>query len=123
MDYYIHHVPGRLRVKTPVLKKNKQKAQEAEKLLKNIPGICSIVFKMTTGSMVIHYDSMLIQPKSILIPLKEKGYIDPQNSITNDQYVSKIVQNAGDMVVKQLFGLFLDHAFKGTPLSYVTVFI
>jgi hypothetical protein len=65
----------------------------------------------------------MIQPERIIKLLKEEGYVDPTNSLTNDQYIHKIVEGAGEMLVKSLFGIFVDRAFKGTPLSYLTMFI
>ena len=41
MSYYIHTVPGRLRIKTPSIKGDSVKARELEGIAAGIPGVCS----------------------------------------------------------------------------------
>ena len=56
MGYYVHDIPGRLRVKIPLAKGRPDTAEEIEKLLKAIEGIDSTAMNTTTGSVVINYN-------------------------------------------------------------------
>ena len=51
MKYYIHHVPGRIRIETPVLHDNPVKAKEFEKFVKELNGISAIDMHTITGSI------------------------------------------------------------------------
>jgi hypothetical protein len=52
MSYYVHHVPGRLRVRIPEIRNNPLLADEIREIL-DIPGIFELTMNEVTGSMVI----------------------------------------------------------------------
>ena len=56
MSYYIHDVPGRLRIKSPVLRKNKLAATAAERLMAGTNGVKSRRVNLLTGSLLINYN-------------------------------------------------------------------
>ena len=123
MTYYIHNIPGRLRVKTPVLKKNLEQMKNVQKLFKSMEGIEGIEFNSITGSVVIFFDSNLISSETILNIFMQEGYVDLVKTITNDQYIHKIVTGSGKIISQSVLGALLDRAFGNTPLSFVTAFI
>lgn len=87
MSYYWHHVPGRLRLKTPIIKGNEEGAANIQTFLKPIKGILSMAVNTVTGSLVIHYDPQVIDPESITHKLSRAGYFDRTKAMTNDQYI------------------------------------
>jgi copper chaperone CopZ len=123
MGYYIHNVPGRLRVKTPSIKNNSDAAQEVQKILDVIEGIDSTSVNTVTGSVIVNYDARMVRSDHILDALQERGYLDPSKAITNDQYVEAAVSKVGGLVSKALLGFFLEKAFEGSALSLLTVLI
>ena len=66
MGYYLHEIPGRLRVKIPNLKRNPQSARDIQVLLKNLPGIESISTNTVTGSIIVRYDPELVNSGAIV---------------------------------------------------------
>jgi len=60
MEYYIHYVPGRLRIRTPILHNDPKKAAEFANNLKNLGGIVSIRINPVTGSALLIYDEKKI---------------------------------------------------------------
>jgi copper chaperone CopZ len=66
MNPYLHHVPGRLRLKTRSLKNSEAKAAEIRALFAQLPGIKSIEINPVTGSMLVHYDTAGITSAKIL---------------------------------------------------------
>ena len=94
MPYYLHQVPGRLRIRTPFIKGSKERASEVEDSLKRLGGIQSILANTVTGSMTIHYDPAEIGPETITHTLSRAGYFDPSKAITNDQYISSAASSA-----------------------------
>jgi hypothetical protein len=93
MSYYLHHVPGRLRLKTPFIKGDNDKAQEIRLFLKGIPGIHSTSANTVTGSLTIYYDPKEICPDSITHRLSRAGFFDRSKAITNDQYIFSIASS------------------------------
>lgn len=123
MGYYLHDIPGRLRVKTPLIRRNPNLAQEVQDLLRPILGIDSVMVNTVTGSIVIHYDSRQVRSKEILDILKKTGYFDPSKAITNDQYVHAAISKTGNVIWKALFGAFVGEALEGSALSILAILI
>ena len=55
METYIHHLPGRLRVRLDRAK-NPAVASSLDQTLRTTPGVSSVRVSVTTGSVLIHYD-------------------------------------------------------------------
>jgi copper chaperone CopZ len=123
MSYYLHHVPGRLRVRSPLIKGNEQRASHVQRLLRLIHGIQSTSVNTVTGSVVIHYDRRVVDPETITGALTQAGYFDQSKAITNDQYIHNAASTAGQWAWKALFGAFADVAMQGSPLSLITLLI
>lgn len=87
MSYYIHDLPGRLRIKTPKVKNNKEAACAVESLLVTMAGVASVAVNTTTGSCLVNYDPEKAKRDDILSVLVRTCCFDPSKAITNDQYV------------------------------------
>ena len=123
MSYYIHNVPGRLRIKTPLIKKNQSIAEDVKNLLRPIIGISSTSFNLITGSIVINYDPKVITSKEIVSTLNYAGYFDLSKAVTNDEYIKTAAASMGQVVVKTLFGTFIESALEGSALSFIAVLV
>ncbi len=123
MSYYIHDIPGRLRVKIPLLKSYRKIAGDIQQLLKQIDGINSTAINTVTGSIIINYDSKTIGSKEILDTLNYAGYFDLSRAITNDQYIHAAVSSAGKLIWKTIFGAIAGEALEGSALSLLAVLI
>lgn len=66
MAEYIHHVPGRLRVKTRALKRNECNAAIVREHLDAAPGVTGSQINIVTGSVVIRYDAGMTDSRAIL---------------------------------------------------------
>ncbi len=123
MSYYLHVVPGRVRVKIPLIKGDEAKTQEVESLLKGIRGVSSVSAYSLTGSVVVNYQSNAVDSEVILKVLKQQGYFDESKVVTSDQYIQNAVSKAGQSIGKVLFGLAIEKAFEGSGLSILTALI
>lgn len=105
MAHYIHHVPGRLRVKTPALKRNEPRAQQVKICLERMHGVLEADVSTVTGSIVIKYDVCLVGSAAILDALSAQGHIQnmPANPTTHgahpaqkvaDSFITKLVETA-----------------------------
>jgi Heavy metal associated domain 2 len=66
MAPYLHHVPGRLRLRTRSLKNDEAKAAEIRALFAQLPGIKAVELNLVTGSMLVRYDTAGITSAKIL---------------------------------------------------------
>ena len=123
MNYYLHNVPGRLRVKTPMVKRSRPSARYVEGLMKQLRGINSTVVNTTTGSVVVLYDQETISSGVILNTLENEGLFDSSKAGSCDEYINEAASKAGQVLGKILFGAFVEKAFEGSALSYVAVLI
>ncbi|MGD9505058.1 MAG: HMA2 domain-containing protein [Syntrophobacteraceae bacterium] len=123
MSYYLHDIPGRLRIRIPSLKGSASTAERVHDLLKTLCGVGEVTASTVTGSVVVLYDSESVSSREILDLLHEKGFFDVSRVVTSDQYVKTACSKAGQLVGKALFGLFVEKAFEGTPLALLTVLI
>jgi copper chaperone CopZ len=123
MSYYIHSVTGRLRVKTPLVKGNQEKAKDVEGLLNCCQGVDKASANPLTGSIVVNYDSTAVNGRSIINILEDSGYFKSDEALTNDQYIHGAASKAGHLVWNAVFGSFVGMALEGTPLSFLSVLV
>ncbi len=123
MGYYLHEIPGRLRVKIPDLKRNPQSAWDVQVLLKNLPGVKSISANTITGSIIVHYDQRLMNTAAIVNILAREGYIDLAKVLFNKERKENAIDVVAQAVSKAIVGFVLDRALQGTPLSVVTALV
>ncbi len=121
MSYYVHQVPGRLRIKSPSIKNNQTEAVVVENLLKEMEGIKSTSVSTLTGSVVVNYDSRMVTDQEIISRLTDIGHFNPAKAKTHDEYIQGAISTAGEIVWKAFFGSFVDVALAGTPISFVSV--
>jgi copper chaperone CopZ len=123
MGYYLHEIPGRLRVRIPNLKRNPQNAWDIQVLLKNLPGVKSISTNTVTGSMIVYYDPQLVNTAAIVNVLAREGYIDLAKVLFNKERKDNTMDVVAQAASKAILGFVLDRALQGTPLSIVTALI
>ncbi len=73
MMLYIHHVPGRLRLQTPKLKRRPLAARSACNAAIGIPGVTAARANAMTGSLLVSYDRHRTTPATLWQALREHG--------------------------------------------------
>ena len=66
MTHRVHHVPGRLRIRIPEIKRNEANARTFTAKVIAIPGVRSAEANMLTGSLLVHYDTRCAMPDHVL---------------------------------------------------------
>jgi hypothetical protein len=123
MSYYFHNVPGRLRVKMPILKGRPAGINAVEDLLFNLDGIEQIKTNPLTGSVVIHYDPDLLDPQKIIQLLTDHRYFDESNAVSHDEVVREAAARAGFKIGKMIFGLAVSKTLEANGLSMLAAII
>lgn len=75
MVNYVHHLPGRLRIRIRSLKKNAVQAERIQQFFDPMPGIISVKVNLTTGSALIGYDEALVNADELMTTLEEHGWL------------------------------------------------
>jgi hypothetical protein len=123
MDPYIHSVPGRLRVKVPMIRHQKSKGQKILALLENLDGIDQTTVNTLTGSVVINYDDEIINVKQILDILKRHNYFDASMALSMDKHIQKAATKAGQKFGRAAFGWAVGKALEANGMSFLAAFI
>lgn len=123
MGYYMHELPGRLRIKIPSLKRNPQEALRLQCLIEDISGVESTLTNAVTGSIVVKFDPSTVTSRQILDVLSREGCMDLGELIKGQQRPDPGLSRAGALASKALLGLAIEKAFEGSPLALLTAFI
>lgn len=102
MSHYIHHVPGRLRVKSPRLKRNQSEAQQTQGYLDQVDGVLSTEVNTVTGSLLIKYDANRIAAQTLLDSLRALGHLHPQQGHDGVYAGPGVGQQLSDKVMNKL---------------------
>ncbi len=123
MSYYVHKVPGRLRVKTPLVKRNRASAKHVEGLMMQLMGVKSTAVNTATGSIVVYHCPKTISCDAILNTLENEGLFDRSKIISNDRYIHESASKAGQIVGKFVFKTAVENALKNVGMSFVAALI
>lgn len=117
MNCYIHHVPGRLRIRTARLNRAECRAKLGH-TLEELPGISSHSHNDKIGSVLIHYDADRLSADDILYHLHKAGCLDSLMSATPAAANSgKLVKQVGALFGNALFGTLLRKSVETSVLS------
>ncbi len=83
---YVHHVPGRLRLRSPHFKRDRLSMQRARELLAAMEGVESVATNATTGSIVVIYRPTCVRGAHLLDGLDRAGVIELSCIVTNQDY-------------------------------------
>jgi hypothetical protein len=123
MNYYIHNVPGRLRIKIPSIRRNPAKCGAVQELLMHLDGVERIQLTELTGSVVINYDAQKIEPQDMIDFLKDNGYFDGAKAISHDAHIQTAASEAGGKIVRAVFGWAVGKALEDSGLSLLAALI
>jgi hypothetical protein len=124
MTCYVHNVPGRIRIKSPVLKGNAVEAERVQALLTIQPGIHSAYANPLTGSVIIGYDEGKTGSSQIMDTLEAAGCYKAAPPVAADQYgMGEYAGKVGKVVGKALIGIVVEMAFEGTPFGLLAAII
>ena len=122
MEYYVHHVPGRLRVRIPQIRKNGHSAKKVQCLL-DIYGVDNLSVNHLTGSVVVNFDPGLTSADQLLSVLKANGLYDNTQAITCDEQIQRASQKAASKFGRAVFGYAVGKALESSGLPLLAAFI
>ena len=100
-----HHLPGRLRLRSAVLKGNLRASEEVRRNLAQIGGVSPASVNPITGSVLLEYDPEVIPPSKVVDVLATHGYIvgaGEQETEAGTGWTDKVAIAAKDWVINAL---------------------
>lgn len=117
MSHYIHHVPGRIRVRSKAFRCRSAKARAAESRLLTLTGVRQVRVNPHAGSITVHYDSALLKQSDLLSELEQCGCIGVTRRLDS------VSTKAGAMFGKALVGAVVQKAVEQSARSLVGALI
>lgn len=75
MSLYIHHVPGRLRVRTQAFRCQPSRVQQAAQRLRAMEGVGDVEINSAAGSITVRYDPDRCTHRALLAVLEDLGCV------------------------------------------------
>jgi len=117
MSQYIHHVPGRIRVRSRAFRCRSEKARIAERRLSTLTGVREVRVNPHAGSITVHYDPAQLRQSDLLAALTASGCLGATTS--HDEIAGK----AGELFGKALIGAVVQKAVEHSARRLVGALI
>ena len=110
---YIHHIPGRVRVRMPELKANAKGAQEFQAVMQQIPGVASVEINLLTGSVLVHYDGSSATA-GLLHNLLQRHGAWPTSKVAGETVTRLIGQKVVKVAVRYVLDVAIEQVVTAT---------
>lgn len=117
MSQYIHHVPGRIRVRSGAFRCPSERAGQARARLVAMAGVREVRLNPRAGSITIHYDPSLLKHSDLLGVLEDVGCLS--GATRSDAAARKV----GEMFGKALVGAVMQKALERSARTLVGALI
>lgn len=98
---YMHHTPGRLRIRGQQFKRPGEATRKAVALLQALEGVDSVRHNVHAGSLTIHYDPQVKGQTDLLAALEQAGCVHGRTAVEAASPAARIATGEG---VAGLFG-------------------
>lgn len=109
-----HHVPGRLRVRVPRLKRNHEAVAYLTGKLQAIAGVASVSASTVTGSVIIRYDHTAVSNEALWAALPPRiGQEEDASALDN------LVAAAANTAAKALLNAALEQLISRSAVAII----
>jgi hypothetical protein len=118
---YVHHVPGRLRLKAAEYKDNPGVLETACRELAALPGVRSVSPNRLTGSILAEYDPLVSAPAALSAAMEERGFPRialeaPTLASTHQDYLT---ERFAGVAIRTLFEWFVERLVIGAIAAVI----
>lgn len=118
MGTYVHHVPGRLRIKAAAVVRDGRRAAEAAASIRALDGTRQVEINPKSSSLVVLYDPARLAPEAILDALKAAGLMDLARLAGSGAGAAEAFGTAvGKVLVGAVFGPGLQRSLMGLAVA------
>ena len=116
---YLHHIPGRIRVRFPNVKRNPAKAAALEASLRSLPGVDRVHVNPLTGGALIHYRPSVIDGERLIARLREHGSSIPSVSSGGHAKQESLLRPLERKVAKVVLQQVVEFAIERSVIALV----
>ena len=128
MKVYIHQVPGRLRIRTAIIKKKPCMAEAVARELEKVTGIHACRVNRHAGSIVIQYDTHCLTGQAVAALCRKHCLLEADKPHKNLDRASspdktwhkKTTALAGEVIGQAVFNVLVQQTVERTVFSMVT---
>jgi hypothetical protein len=123
MNHYIHHVRGRLRVRTAVLKRNERRADSARRELNETNGVQRVEISTVTGSLLVYYDPAATDLHTLLNEMRSMGLLHghvAKAPVTTSAAVGKLPV---EQITDTIFSKIVETAIERSAMALVAALV
>lgn len=121
MSYYIHSVPGRLRVQASRLRHASCNVQQLCTAFKELSGIQNHKFNRKAGSILVQYDETEVTAQDIMYQMHKAGCLDAQFMMTSNTHSA--ANRVGSLLGNALFGTLVKKGLETSVTSLAKALI
>lgn len=127
MGRYIHHIPGRIRIKCPEIRGNAERACALDAVLRNRPGVVELTVKTVTGSLLIKFEPSQTSAEELLTAVHEASFgtwqppslPTPTHVEPIGSFFGKRLRRAGKRVSKTVASVLLEKALERSAVALI----
>ena len=123
MNDYLHHVPGRLRVRSDRLRRNQKAASEIRVFLGALDGIVDFSHNPVTGSVTVLYDRANFDPAAFMLWLRDRSYIGVEPSLNTRSALERSARGAGKKIGGAVLGMIVEKLLEQTARAMIAAVI
>ena len=117
--FYLHVVPGRLKIKGEEFKKRANLKEKLKSELNIFDGIKDIEYNPNTGSIIIWYDQKALSATTIIEHLERVGFLNQKNLLSHEDYLIHTSLNFGKRIGKMLADSLAEPLLGGSSLVFL----
>src|SRR5215469_968696 len=118
---YVHHVPGRLRLKAAEFRENASILEAACCELVALPGVGSVSPNRLTGSILVEYDPLVSAPAALFAAMGERGFPQmplPATAFAGAQSTS-LTERLAEAAARSLFDWLVERLVAGAIAAVI----
>ena len=113
MTHYIHHIPGRLRVRVGAVKRNAQNARALQMAIQDMCGVTSVEVNLLTGSVLVRYDPRACDTRAVLSIFNKCGH-------ERDSRIYDQAGRIGEKVAERVACYLIEVAVERAALAFIS---
>ncbi len=111
---YLHQLPGRLRLRSGVLKQNPKLASDLLTAIGMMPGVRSVDVSIVTGSVLVHHDPLRVSSDQLIAALRSHGVVhEATAAATSSSKGPSLPRTVGNAVLAAVLQQALERAVLG----------
>jgi copper chaperone CopZ len=123
MSHDLHHVPGRLRIRSPKVKGNRLAAEQVCSGLECVGGITAIRANPLTGSATITYDTSATDDQAVCRMLQKQGYLNGACRPASAEQGRWVDPRHTEWACKLLVSIAIDKLFERSTAALIRALI